>query len=99
MEGICYAFNCDGEVKWVPKPDGKPGEKIKDFWDYSKKKLLNGQLIGKVLDFKSDKIRTIPGDKIRILKDFIVNPNFAEDVIQNASEAAFKLSKWIRAVV
>ena len=40
MEGICYAFNCDNEVKSVPKPDGKPGEKMKDYWDYSKKKTF-----------------------------------------------------------
>ena len=99
MEGICYAFNCDNEVKSVPKPDGKPGEKMKDYWDYSKKKLLNDKLIGRVKGFGADKISAIPDDKIRILKKFVLNPDFAEDVVKNASAAAYQLSKWIRAVV
>lgn len=99
MEGICYAFNCDNEVKSVPKPDGKPGEKMKDYWDYSKKKLLNDKLIAKVKGFGPDKISAIPGDKIRILKEFVANPAFAEDVVAKASTAAYQLSKWIRAVV
>jgi len=54
MEGICYVFNEDSLVKWIPKPDGKPGEKIKDFWDYSKKKLLNAALLNRVKDFDPD---------------------------------------------
>ena len=28
MEGLCYAFDEDKNVKWIPKPEGKPGEKI-----------------------------------------------------------------------
>ena len=54
MEGLCYALNKDSEVKWIPKPDGKPGEKIKDFWDYAKKKLLNDKLTGTVKSFGPD---------------------------------------------
>lgn len=89
MEGICYAFNCDNEVKWIPKPDGKPGEKMKDFWDYSKKKLLNDKLISKVKGFGADMISAIPDEKIKILKEFVANPAFAEDVVQKASTAAY----------
>lgn len=54
LEGLCYAFDEDKNVKWIPKPEGKPGEKIQDFWDYSKKKLLNDKLIKRVKDFKED---------------------------------------------
>lgn len=28
MEGLCYAFDEDKNVKWINKPDGKPGEKV-----------------------------------------------------------------------
>ncbi len=33
------------------------GEKVQDFWEYSKKKLLNDKLIKKVKDFKEESIR------------------------------------------
>lgn len=99
MEGICYAFNIDGEVKWVPKPDGKPGEKVKDFWDYSKKKLLNDKLTGRVKGFGKDQIMDMKPEKIAILKDFVANPAFDEEVVKKASSAAYQLSKWIRAVI
>lgn len=89
MEGICYAFTIDNEVKWIPKPEGKPGEKIKDFWDYSKKKLLNDKLIGRVKGFGLDQISSISDEKIKILKEFVANPAFAEDVVAKASSAAY----------
>ena len=44
LERLCYAFDEDRNVKWVPVPDGKPGEKMQDFWDYYKKKVLNDKL-------------------------------------------------------
>lgn len=74
-------------------------EKKKDFWDYSKKKLLNDKLLHRVKDFDSDKIRAINPYKIDKLKAFIKNPLFDEDKISNASSAAANLSKWIRAVI
>jgi dynein heavy chain len=53
MEGVCYAFNEDANVKWKPKEPGSM-EKIQDFWDYAKKSLLNDKLIKRVKDFKED---------------------------------------------
>lgn len=74
-------------------------EKKKDFWDYSKKKLLNDKLLGRVRDFDSDRIKSINPVKIEKLKTFMKNPLFEEEKILNASTAAANLSKWIRAVV
>lgn len=74
-------------------------EKKKDFWDYSKKKLLNDKLLGRVRDFDSDRIKSINPAKIEKLKTFMKNPLFEEEKILNASTAAANLSKWIRAVV
>ena len=99
MEGMCYAFNEDRDVKSIPKPDGKPGEKMKDFWDYAKKKLLNSTLIVRVKGFGPEQILAIPEDKIITLKKFVDDPMMALDVVKNASNAAFQLSLWIRAVV
>lgn len=51
MEGLCYAFNEDQNIKFTPKEPGSM-EKIQDFWGYSKKNLLNAKLIGRVKEFK-----------------------------------------------
>ena len=51
MEGVCYVFGEDVNVKWQPKEPGSM-EKIQDFWSYSKKNLLNAKLIGRVKDFR-----------------------------------------------
>jgi len=81
MEGMCYAFDEDNQVKMVPKPDGKPGEKMQDFWEYSKKKLLNDKLIKRVKGFKPEDILSIPLKKIDILKVFITKEDFAEQKV------------------
>lgn len=56
MEGMCYVF--DEQVKWKPKEPGSQ-EKIQDFWEHSKKHLLNDKLIKKVRDFKEESIKAI----------------------------------------
>lgn len=43
MEGVCYVLCIDDNVKFQPKAPGSL-EKIKDFWDYSKKFVLNLKL-------------------------------------------------------
>lgn len=59
LEGVCYAFDEDQHVKFVPIAPGSM-EKKKDFWEYSKKKLLTDKLIVRVKEFKEDKIKAIP---------------------------------------
>lgn len=98
MKGICYAFDEDQNVKFVPKAPGSM-EKVQDFWDYSKKKLLNEKLVDRVKGFDTNAIKAIPPLKVEKLKAFILEDLFQEDVVKNASSAAYQLSKWIRAVV
>ena len=98
MEGVCYVFGEDGNVKWTPKEPGSI-EKIQDFWSYSKKNLLNAKLISKVKDFREDKIKAIPEKNIGKLKQFITKPEFEKDKVFTASKAAGSLSMWIRAVI
>lgn len=98
MEGVCYAFNEDQNVKWKPKEPGSM-EKVQDFWEYAKKNLLNDKLIKRVRDFNPECIKNIPASKIAKLKNFAKNPLFEKDKVFNASKAAGNLSLWIRAVV
>jgi len=98
MEGICYAFDEDQNVKLVPIEPGSV-TKVHDFWEYSKRKLLNDKLIGRVKGFKEDQIKAIPPKKVEKLKAFMHNPLFEEEKVKNASFAAYNLSLWIRAVV
>lgn len=51
MRGVIYAFDEDKGVPLKPKPDGKPGEKFQDFWEYSTKKVLNGKLTSRLKGF------------------------------------------------
>lgn len=67
FEGVCYAFDEDQFVKSVPVAPGSI-EKKKDFWDYSKKKVLNDKLLHRVREFDSDRIRAINPAKIEKLK-------------------------------
>lgn len=78
MEGVCYAFNLDQDVKWKPKEPGSM-EKIQDFWEYAKKNLLNDKLLKRVRDFKEENIKAIPQAKINKLKIFINNPLMDKD--------------------
>lgn len=97
MEGVCYVFGEDSNIKFQPKQPGSM-EKIQDFWGYSKKNLLNAKLISRVKDFREDKIKAIPERNIAKLKDFITKPDFEKEKVFNASKAAGSLSLWIRAV-
>lgn len=63
FEGLCYAFNEDGQVKWIPKEPGSM-EKIQDFWNYSKKYVLNNKLISRIKSFDANRIMEIPIKKI-----------------------------------
>jgi dynein heavy chain len=51
MEGLCYAFSEDTNVK---NKEGKGPPTFTDFWDYAKKSLLNDKIIKRLKDFKID---------------------------------------------
>lgn len=74
-------------------------EKVQDFWEYSKKNLLNDKLLKRVTDFKDESIKAMAPAKISKLKVFLQNPLFEKEKVFNASKAAGNLSLWIRAVV
>lgn len=58
VEGLCYVLSLDQNVKWKQKVPGN-SEKYQDFWEYSKKYLLNDKLMKTVKNFKEDSIKEI----------------------------------------
>jgi dynein heavy chain len=95
MEGLCYAFGEDTNVKGK----NKEAPTIIDFWDYAKKSLLNDKLIRRVKDIKIEQIRAMPPGKVSKLKQFVTNPLFDKERVFNASKAAGNLALWIRSVL
>ena len=59
LEGICITLNLDKDIPWVPKEKGS-FEKIQNFWDHSKKYVLNAQLVKTLKSYDTEKILTIP---------------------------------------
>ena len=77
MEGVCYVLCIDDNIKYQPKAPGSL-EKIKDFWDYSKKFVLNSKLKGTMKGYNEEAIRAIPKNKIDRIKQLVEDPNFSD---------------------
>lgn len=97
MEGMCFALGIDKNVKWKPVAPGSL-QKYQDFWEYSKKYILNDKLQKTIQKYTQEEIIKLDEETIEKLRLLIDNPAFDKDKIQQASEAAFNLSLWIRAV-
>ena len=98
MQGLCYVLGEDSNVKWKPKEPGSM-EKVQNFWEHSKKFLLNDKLIKRIKDFKDDSILKIAPKNVVKLKDLIKEKDFDQDEIVNASRPAGNIAIWIRACV
>lgn len=70
MEGMCYVLGQDNNVKWKPVTSGS-NLKFQDFWEYSKKNLMNERLIKIVKDFKENKISDIKPESMTKLRALI----------------------------
>lgn len=97
MEAMCYVLGVETKVQFKPVEVGSL-QKYQDFWEYSKKYLLNDKLIKIVKNFKEDKISEIKPESIEKLKILIKDPLFDKDKVFASSEAAGNFSMWIRAV-
>ena len=92
MKTLCIMFNIQPEK--VKGPNLK--EVVYDYWEPSKKKLLNAELLKNLKGYNKDNISP---DIIDKLKPIIVSQEYQEDVLINASKAAAGLAKWVRAIV
>lgn len=57
----------------IPKEKGSL-EKVKDYWGYSTKNILNGQLLKTLQGYDTNKILLMPAENIKQLKELLTNP-------------------------
>ena len=73
MQSVCIALGEDSQAKWKVKDPNDPSKgKEKDFWEYSKRVLLNNKLIGKIQTYKEEKIKDMNPKSIQKLKTICV---------------------------
>ena len=74
MQSVCIALGEENNAKWKPKDPSDPGKgKEQDFWEYSKRMLLNNKLIGKIQSYKEEKIKAMNPKSISKLKTLMVS--------------------------
>lgn len=97
MEAMCYVLNEDKKVPSKPVEVGST-KKYQDFWQHSKKYLLNVQLIKTVKEFKESHIQQVSQDNINKLQQLLNDKQMEKDKVFQASAAAGNLSMWLRYV-
>ncbi|KAG2454516.1 hypothetical protein HYH02_000363 [Chlamydomonas schloesseri] len=93
MEAVCVCL--DVKPTLVPDPN-MAGKKIVDWWDASKKLLMDTTLIQRLKDYDRDNIPQRIIDKIR--KEYTGDPDFTPANAAKASSAAEGLCKWVHAM-
>jgi hypothetical protein len=78
------------------KKVGTGKDAVIDYWEPGKKSVLTSDLLKRCTTFDKDNISP---DTISILRPVIESPEYEEKVLKNASQAAFGLAKWVRAMV
>lgn len=79
-----------------PAKVGEVGKKTDDYWEPAKKKLLGDpKLMNRIETYDKDNIAP---DKIKKVRPYVQNPNFAPDQIRKASMAAEGFCRWITAM-
>lgn len=75
---------------------GTGKDKVADYWEVGKKEVLTGSLLKDCQTYDKDNIKP---EIITALKPIINSEEYDETKLQNASKAAYGLSKWVRAMV
>jgi len=86
---LCVMFDV------APKKVGQGKDKTEDFWTPAKESILNAKLLQRCQAYDKDNIDPA---KIEKLKPLIDAPEYEESKIENASKAAYGLSKWVKAM-
>jgi hypothetical protein len=80
----------------APKMVGTGKDKVKDYWEPAKKQVLTADLLKRCTTFDKDNISPAT---IEELKPIINSDEYDDKLLKNASNAAWGLAKWIRAMV
>ena len=89
IKTLCIMFDVP------PKKIGQGKDKTDDYWEPAKANLLNPKLLPRCQGYDKD---NIDPKKIEVLKPLIEAPEYEESKIENASKAAYGLSKWVKAM-
>ena len=90
VQTLCMMFGVAG------KKVGTGKDATIDYWEPGKKQVLTSDLLKRCTQFDKDNISQ---ETVSILRPVIESPEYDEKVLKNASQAAFGLAKWVRAMV
>lgn len=91
LEAVCILKN----IKPVRCKDANSGKMVDDYWEASKKMLMESDFLQSLRVFDKDNIPQKIVDKIR---PYVHNPEFEPSKILQASKAAYGLCCWVRAM-
>jgi hypothetical protein len=61
MKTVVIAFDEEKAVKMKPKDPTDPSKgKEPDYWAYAKTSILNNKLIGRIMTYREEKIKSMP---------------------------------------
>lgn len=92
VETLLIIFNM--EKKMIFKGTGR--DKQPDIWETGKKYLLTAALLNDCKNYPKDNIQPAVVEK---LKPILESPEYDDKILKNASNAAWGLGKWVRAMV
>ena len=90
VKTLCIMFEVN------PKKVGTGKDKHDDYWEPGKKQVLTGELLKKCQQYEKDNIKA---EIIEKLKPIIKSDEYDDGKLKNASNAAWGLAKWVRAMV
>ena len=90
VQTLCMMFGVSG------KKVGTGKDAVLDYWEPGKKQVLTSDLLKRCTQFDKDNISQ---ETVSTLRPVIESPEYDEKVLKNASQAAFGLAKWVRAMV
>jgi len=91
MESVCVMKG----LKAARVKDKDSGKMVDDYWEVSKKMLMESGFLQSLKSYDKD---NIPPATITKIKVYVANPDFTPEVVLKASKAAYGLCCWVRAM-
>ncbi|KAL3158235.1 hypothetical protein ABBQ38_010487 [Trebouxia sp. C0009 RCD-2024] len=91
LEAVCILKS----VKPARVKDPQSGKMVEDYWEASKKMLMETDFLQSLRSFDKDHI---PVAVVQKIKPYIANPEFEPNKILTVSKAAYGLCCWVRAM-